>query len=327
MYPIGNVKENGLFALGGNVLRAVKDFNFYVEYAQFIENNPEVAQEAVQLWVETLGLPLEHTPENAAEYHGMTDRQQQDVDFNFRGGRMPSVAALEFVSKTFPDIAEYINPYQIITIAGHLDVQLNLGTVHQLLEALANQERPEPEIMTNALSELAIAINIPMMEEEQARIIAEHGYAISPVSGDKGNFAFTISGETAFGFDLLCVQGRADPDLICSLLGCVIALIQEGQQVLEITDVIARMKDDTEMRYRLIEADPVAAVSALGSMGGLESGKRLIQLIVADLNNLLPGEEGYDDEHFHQPVFELKEPDTEPAAPGENPAGEEGKDD
>jgi hypothetical protein len=325
MYPIGNVKENGLFALGGQVLRALKDFNFYVEYAQFIESNPEVEEAAVKAWVSSLGFPLENTPENAEEYHSLTDRQQQEMDFNFNGGRMPSIAALEFVQKVFPDISDYINPYQINTIAGHLDVQLNLGTVHQLLEALANQERPAPEIMTAALTELAISINIPMMEEEQKRIIAEHGYAISPVSTDKANFAFTISGESAFGTELLCVQGRADPDLICSLMGCVIALIQEGAEVLSITDTIATMKDGAVMRYKLIKADPILAIAELGEMGTLKTGTPLVQLVVADTDNRLPGEEGYDEVNFYQPVFVLNEEATAGEPEPETPS-EEGKD-
>lgn len=326
MYPIGNVKENGLFALAGQVLRAVKDFNFYVEYANLVQSTPEYTSEVIKAWIDTLGQPLENTPENAAEYHAMTDRQQQDVDFNFNGVRMPTVAALEFVQKTFPDIADYINPYQILTIAGNLDAVIDLGPVHEVLGRLAGQERPEAEIMTNALSELVISINIPLAEEEQERIIAEHGYAIAPISDQKANYAFTISGETAFGTELLCVQGRADPDLICSLMGCVISLIQEGKPVLEINDTIATMKDGTEMRYRLVKADPVLALTELGELSKFKPDTQLVQLVVADTNNLLPGEEGYDNVNFYQPVFELKEADAEPGTPGEEIPGEEGKD-
>lgn len=311
MYPIGNVKENGLFALGGQVLRSLKDFNFYVEYTKFIESTPNITQDAVKLWVDTLGIPLERTPENIQEYHALTDRQQQEVDFNFNGVQMPTIVALEFVRKTFPDIADYINPYQIATIASHLDAVIDLGPVHAVLEQLAGQERPEPEIMTNALSELVIAINIPLAKEEQDRIIAEHGYAISPVVDEKANYAFTISGDTAFGTELLCVQGKADPDLICSLLGCVIALIQEGKQVLEINDTIATMKDGTEMRYRLVKAEPILALGELGELGSIKADTALVQLVVADINNLLPGEEGYDSENFYQPVFELVKADAE----------------
>jgi hypothetical protein len=307
MYPIGNVKQNGLFALGGQVLRALKDFNFYVEYALFVNNTPDFTQESVKLWVETLGSLLERTEENVNEYHSLTDRQQQDVDFNFNGERMPTVAALEFVQKVFPNIADFIDPYQIATIASHLDMVLTLGSVHELLTALATQECPNPQIMTNALSELVIAINLPLMEEEQKRIIAEHGYAISPVCGEKANYAFTLSGDTAFGTELLCVQGKADPDLICSLMGCVIALIQEGKQVLEIDDTIATMKDGSVMRYLLIKADPILAIAELGELGSIKAGSPLVQLVVADINNLLPGEEGYDSVNFYQPVFELKE--------------------
>ena len=314
MYVIGEVKKDGLFAVASVMHRAAKDFNFYVEYEVFMKGRKDVTKEEVMAWMDTLGQAIEATEEHKAEYMALSHKEQQAIDFQFSGGATPNKAGLEFILNRFPNIADFADHYQLLTLISNLDFETPLGPVHLILEEFG-QRSGEPGVV-QALKELTLAVTLPTMKEERDRIIAEHGYAISPVVDEKANYAFTISGDTAFGTELLCVQGKADPVLICSLLGCVIALIQEGKQVLEINDTIATMKDGTEMRYRLVKAEPILALGELGELGSIKADTALVQLVVADINNLLPGEEGYDSENFYQPVFELVKADAEEGKDG-----------
>lgn len=306
MYVIGEIKQGGLFAVASVMHRALKDFNFYVEYETFMKGRTEVERESVLAWMDTLGKPVEQSPEAEAEYLALPHKEQQAIDFQFTGSAMPSQAALEFIRQRFPNIADFADHYQLVTIAANLNFETNVGQVHEILETLG-QRTEEPGI-AGALKELVMAITLPQAEEEQARIIAEHGYAISPVyaTGPDGmNRVYTISGRNKFGFELFCVQGHADLDLLCSLMGCVIALHQEGTPILEVSAPIATMADGTPMKYQVIEADPELA-NILGHFADFKEGDRLIQVVLADNNNLLPHEEGYNSEHFSQPVFPLE---------------------
>lgn len=319
MYAIGEVKQGGLFAVASIMHRAIKDFNFYVEYEAFMKGRTSVEKEEVLAWMDTLGKPVEQSEENQKEYLALSHKEQQAVDFQFSGEAMPSHAGLEFLNQRFPTIANHADHYEIATIAANLNFDTNVGQVHEIIEALGQREG-EPGIR-GALKEVVLAINIPKAQAEQARIIEQYGYAISPVYAENAegmNRVYTINGRNKFGFELFCVQGHADLDLLCSLLGCVIALHEEGTPILEVNGAIATMADDTKMRYQLVEADPVAA-QALGHFGDFKEGDRLIQLVLADNKNLLPDEEGYNIEHFKQPVFAMGS--KQPAADASLPEG------
>lgn len=318
MYVIGEVKQGGMFAVASIMHRALKDFNFYVEYEAFMKGRTTVQEAEVLAWMDTLGTPIEQSEEAQAEYLAMSHKEQQAVDFQFTGEAMPSHAALEFINQRFPTIADHADHYQLVVIAANLNFETNLGQVHELLENLGQREN-EPGIK-GALTEIVLAINLPKLQEEQERIIATHGYAISPVyaeSAEGVNRVYTISGRNKFGFELFCVQGHADLDLLCSLMGCVIALHEEGTPIMEVNGDIATMQDGTPVKYQIVEADPVAAEAALGHFSDFQPGDRLIQVVFADNNNLLPHEEGYNVEHFKQPVFAMgsKEPAADAALP------------
>jgi len=305
MYAIGEIKQGGLFAVAGAMHRAVKDFNFYVEYENFMSGRSTVEKEEVLAFMDALGTPVAQTPEAEAEYLALSHKEQQAIDFQFTGDAMPSQAGLEFLRQRFPNIADLTDHYSLVTLSANLNFETSLGQVHEILETLG--QRSEEPGVRGALAELVVAINIPKAKAEQERIIAEHGYAISPVYADSEqgmNRVYTISGRTKFGFELFCVQGHADLDLLCSLLSCVIALHEEGTPILEVNGKIATMADGTAMQYQVIEADPVAA-QVLGHFGDFQPGDRLIQVVFADNKNLLPHEEGYNVEHFKQPLFPL----------------------
>jgi len=309
MFVIGEVKQGSLFAVAMILRRAKKDFNFYVEYEAFMKGRETLVEEEVLTWIEELGDMVERTPESEAEYLALSHKEQQAIDFQFTGEAMPSHAALEFIRQRFPNLMDFIDHYGAVTLASNLDFETPVGQVHAVLESLG-QQTEEPNV-SGALAELVLAINIPKAKDEQDRIIAQHGYAISPVfaqSPEGMNRLYTIAGRNKFGFELFCVQGHADLDLLGSLLGCVIALHLDGTPILEVKDTIAKMANGDDMRYRIIEADPVAA-QALGHFGDFEPGDRLIQCVFADNNNLLPGEEGYNDKDFKQPVFALEAAD------------------
>lgn len=305
MYVIGEVTQGSLFAVASVLRRAKKDFNFYVEYEAFMKDRTTLVEEEVMGWIDSLGEMVEQTPENEAEYLALSHKQQQAIDFQFTGDAMPSHAGLEFIRQRFPNLMDFVDHYGAVVLVANLNFETPIGQVHDVLEQLG-QKTEEPNVR-GALTELVTAICLPKAAEEQARVIAQHGYAISPVSasGPEGmNRVYTIAGRQKFGFELFCVQGHADLDLLCSLIGCIIALHQDGTPILEVNGTIAKMADGTAMRYRIVEADP-EATQALGHFGDFQPGDRLIQCVFADNNNLLPGEEGYNDEHFKQPVFAL----------------------
>lgn len=203
-----------------------------------------------------------------------------------------------------PKIADHINAAQMSTLAAHMDFVLSdLLSVREYLKVMVAHGSVSEDLLVDLVRTIRKELLKPSMEAEIDQSIAMHGYAPRAVfsSGDGPAFAYTIGFTGTVGFELLALAGQ-NTDLLAYVLQVYAHLAKSGENIeLERNDIVASaVRPNQGLRTKCIPVDAQRATQdyVCNVRGEV---KRVYQILIADKNNLLPDEQGYD-QTFRQPL-------------------------
>lgn len=328
-FVIGDVKKDDVFVIVDVGFRARQDFNIWAAWNAFGLNKEITGQDSdISEWLENNNLAHTFakaddgapTPEADAqnqayqdavnEWNNYSVEKRQNLSFRV-DDRLATVAQLLDIAKLLP--CAQLNHKQVMTLASALDDAFEQSdnsevTLRQIILGTPLAPKEAPDFM----NELLNLVNTYRAEAQDAVNIARQGYAICPFmqQEDKHAHAYSYGGsESEASVDAFCVMGNMDPVTMARLMEFFLIQMKEteGFDPYAITDAGgAKMGNGQPIRLRAINADADAAHAA-GYYPAPTPTLHLLQVLIPDANNVLPGEEGYDAETYPQPMFPLPE--------------------
>lgn len=211
-----------------------------------------------------------------------------------------------------PGIDKMLNEFQINTLAENLEFNLTPKRDYTILvkdalkglvvDGMADQKN---------LTDIIIAINIPKMQDFFDKKIEEVGWAIQGVGADENfpTFGYTVGMCKSFGIELIFIgplSFRAIEDII-NRYGDLIKhkKIPLDELLKPREDVLSNMgKAGARYLSKLVKANAEKArYNYMNNRRGEDFD--VYQILIQDVNNKFPGEEGYD-ENFRQDPEELQ---------------------
>lgn len=312
---LGNLKEGDLFSVNETGFQAVTDFNLWAaahDYAT-LEGLDESLEFIDYLDLFSLAEGADSGPAGQVMFDAWSAlpeevQLQRSFDLDDTVSRMMPEAIKRFVEVT--GFTEIKVPAPIVfNIATNLEMELQTfdgSTVTVLQDLERASQFPTPETIGFELIEL----NNAVLTVLQNRRIAElkDGEAVIVVGGYayKGHAlltAGTVGVAKKFGFEAFILAPLNRETMTNLLSDWVTAATQEGADPLAVVMPEATIgADGVGLRLRAIEADfdTLRVANVIGN--AMQKPDKVYQVLVADKNNLLPDEEGYDAE-FIQPVY------------------------
>jgi hypothetical protein len=203
-----------------------------------------------------------------------------------------------------PGIEKRINEFQMDTLATNLDhIVMRDVTVRVFLAHLVSVARATEHDLVDVVRNINMAKLGPKMQAQMFEQIALHGYVVQPIfCADKPAYAYTIGLTNEIGFELFAHAG-SDPSLLANVVRHYAELAKRHEHIEHERNDAAAMRHRPKQGVRTL-AVPVEALVAkqefLRQTVG-EPVKRVYQILIADADNRLPGESGYDKEAWPQP--------------------------
>jgi len=319
---IGNVEAESVFVVEDVGFRARQDFNIWAAWNAFNQaRDLEDFSGELDQWLSDNNLAATFACDDmddasspgalayksgVQEWNNYPVEKRQDLSFRVED-RLATVAQLEELSKLVP--CNLINHKQVMTLASALDdaFEQQDGS-HVTLRNIIKTTPVAPKESQGFLYELLNLVNTYRAEEQDVANIARQGYAICPFmqQEDKLGHVYSYGGSAnEAGADIVTIIGNVDVVVIARLAEYFLIQLKEteGFDPYVINDAGgATMGNGEPIRLRAIDAD-AAAVHAAGYYPEPTAGLRLLQILMPDENNILPGEEGYQADKYPQPQF------------------------
>lgn len=329
-FAIGDVKGGDVFVIEDVGFRARQDFNVWAAWNAFMLER-ELSQFSGEIdefldvnnLANTFARPEDGapTPEldaaNSAyqagvqEWNGYPVEKRQQLSFRI-DDRLASVAQLLEIAKLIP--CNMINHKQVMTLASALDDKFQQQDGQEVtLRQIITGTPMAPKETQDFLYGLLDLVNTYRAEEQDAANIARMGYAICPFmqQGDKLAYVYSHGGsQSEATVDVFSVIGNLDIVVVARLMEFFLIQMKEteGFDPYAINDAGgATLGNGQPIRLRAINAD-AAAAHAAGYYPEPTPNLHLLQVLIPDENNVLPGEEGYMADTYPQPVFALEVP-------------------
>jgi hypothetical protein len=157
-----------------------------------------------------------------------------------------------------------------------------------------------------AIEELRFTIALSQITVKENQLIKEHGFTTMNVFDNETgmNFSHTVALSGHAGFEVI-VMAALDTGILHRLaIRVAESYTKDGPKIEEGIHVgWLKNQSGEDMRFELVE---IVAGQVLGKLIKTTRGevKRVMQVLIADKNNILPGESGYDTEGFKQPAFQ-----------------------
>lgn len=203
-----------------------------------------------------------------------------------------------------PGIEKRINEFQMDTLATNLDhVMFRDVQVRAFLAHMVQAARATEHDLVDVVRAINMARIGPAMQAQMFAQIGSNGYAIQPIfCENKPAYAYTIGLSNEVGFELFAHAG-GDPSLLATVVRHYAELAKRHEHIEHERNDSAAMRHRPKQGVRTL-AVPVETLVAkqdfLRQTFG-EPVKRVYQILIADADNRLPGESGYDKEAWPQP--------------------------
>ncbi len=145
-----------------------------------------------------------------------------------------------------------------------------------------------------------------LLNDDISKKIETFGYAVIGVFDDEQptnpNFCYTVGLCEDLGFELITI-GNFNIDIMHTIINeQAIELIQSNESPLE-KGIFggALLKNGSELRCKYIDVTDVKGIDDMVTHTYNDMPKKIYQLLFADQNNILPGEECYD-KNFNQTI-------------------------
>lgn len=328
-FVIGDVKAGDVFVIEDVGFRARQDFNIWAVWNAFmLERELDQFPGEIDEFLDVNNLAgafakAEDGPPSpeadaanqdyqvaVAEWNGYPVEKRQLLSFRVED-RLATVAQLLEIAKLIP--CGMINHKQVMTLASALDDAFEQSDNQEVtLRQIILGTPVAPKETEGFLNELLNLVNTYRAEAQDAANIARQGYAICPFMAQEDKLAYAYShggSESEATVDTVCIMGGMDVVTMARLMEYFMIQMKEteGFDPYAINDAGgARMGNGQPIRLRAINAD-AAAVHAAGYYPELTPNLHLLQVLIPDENNVLPGEEGYQADKYPQPMFPLVE--------------------
>lgn len=205
-------------------------------------------------------------------------------------------AQLAEVKLLVPQIDQRINAFQLDTIASNLDFLLNPDvTVRQYLHLLVSSGTASADELVDIVRTVRMTQRRPGMDAAVDRAIEQNGYAVQSVfaQDDKPAFAYTIGLTAEVGFELMALAGH-DHELLAHVVGSYADLAKAHEPMKQERNDVIEMAATPGYGVRT-KCIPIEARVATADFVKQTRGDvvRVYQILIADKNNLFPGEQGY----------------------------------
>jgi len=204
-----------------------------------------------------------------------------------------------------PGIERRINESQMDTLACNLDfIVANNTPVREHLAYMVRVARATEHDLVDVVRTINFARLGPIMEARKFAAIESQGYAIQPIMASvyKPAYAYTIGLSGVVGFELFAHAG-GDAALLASVVQHYAELAKQHEHIEHERNDTASMRNRPKQGVRTL-AVPVEVLVAKQDFLMQTFGdpiKRVYQILIADADNRLPGECGYDNAAWPQP--------------------------
>lgn len=161
-------------------------------------------------------------------------------------------------------------------------------------------------VSAEGVESLRLTIARSVFKTKEDNWIATEGYTTQNVFDNETgiNYTYSVGLTDKAGFEVIAIAA-IDNNILQGLV-CKVAASYTTEHPNIVPGIYTgwmKNQNGDEMRFELVE---VVAGQVLGKFVNNTRGvvKRVMQLLIADKNNILPLESGYDTEGFKQPVFQ-----------------------
>ena len=133
------------------------------------------------------------------------------------------------------------------------------------------------------------------MEKDLESIIAAYGYAVLGVFDDEGtddNVLYTVGLTPILGYEMVAIT-PGSIETMNIVLNDMIEQLKENNEPQLVEHIPATLKDGTNLRGKIQDVSDNQKILEFITFRVCEV-KNVMQFVVADSKNLLPGEEGHD---------------------------------
>ena len=133
------------------------------------------------------------------------------------------------------------------------------------------------------------------MEKDLESIIAAYGYAVLGVFDDEGtddNVLYTVGLTPILGYEMVAIT-PGSIETMNIVLNDMIEQLKENNEPQLVEHIPATLKDGTNLRGKIQDVSDNQKILEFITFRVCEV-KKVMQFVVADSKNLLPGEEGHD---------------------------------
>lgn len=133
------------------------------------------------------------------------------------------------------------------------------------------------------------------MEKDLESIIAAYGYAVLGVFDDEGtddNVLYTVGLTPILGYEMVAIT-PGSIETMNIVLNDMIEQLKENNEPQLVEYIPATLKDGTNLRGKIQDVSDNQKILEFITFRVCEV-KKVMQFVVADSKNLLPGEEGHD---------------------------------
>lgn len=203
-----------------------------------------------------------------------------------------------------PGIERRINEFQMDTLACNMDfIMFRDVDVRAFLAHSVKVARATEHDLVDVVRKINFARLGPIMEAQKFAAIEEHGYSVQPIlAGDKPAYAYTIGLTGLVGFELFANAG-SDPGILAHVVSHYAELAKRHEHIEHERNDAAAMRNRPKQGIRTlaVPVEPMVAKQVFLKQTFGEEPKRVYQILIADSDNRLPGESGYDSTNWPQP--------------------------
>jgi hypothetical protein len=210
----------------------------------------------------------------------------------------PSAGQLAEIKLLVPGIADLINEAQLATLATNLTREDDAGTtLRQVLEVMVKAQAVTEEHLVDLVRYVNFQRLGPMLKQQEQLAIATQGFALQGVFSTKEgetDRAYTIGLSIRTGFEVFAMAGN-DVNLLQAMVASYAKLALDGQDIEVPRNDLGGMRHQPNYGVRTV-AVPVTDPEAIQRYlpGQPHPVTKVYQILIADKNNLLPNEQGYD---------------------------------
>lgn len=209
-----------------------------------------------------------------------------------------------------PEIVFLLNPEQLKILATNMDfmLQINRGPAVSELSVKDTLLMLKTGQLINKenLVKIIIQINLPKVRSMQNDMIDKYGYYVQGVGvggPNEPNFAYTVGLSKTTGFELIAMTGGLENLNMLVNEYSQVAMRKEDitQENTSVFQVLIKGKQ-VPLRTKAVKVDTFEACKEHIRFRISDDPFDVYQIYIADHNNILPDEPGYDVE-FIQPLF------------------------